>query len=238
MTEAVSFPDGAERRGNLPDGGFLAPLASVPGVRAGWVGRIEGLEVAVGRDEAMRRLRGVHEEILREVTGGRDWWRAEQVHGARVAVVPGAEVVAAGDGWPVVAGVDGLVSVAAGEVLAVYVADCGPLWLADRGTGAVGVVHSGKKGTEGNILGEAVRVMAGRFGTRAADLVVVLGPCIRPPNYEVDFAREIARQAEVAGIGEYHDCGCDTAADLSNCYSYRIERGWTGRMMAWIARAG
>jgi len=67
--------------------------------------------------------------------------------------------------------------------------------------------------------------------------VAVLGPCIRPPHYEVDFAAEIARQAEGAGIGEYHDCGCDTASDLRNCYSYRMEQGRTGRMMAWIGRS-
>lgn len=229
VTEAISCTAGA---------GFLAPLARVAGVRAGWVGRIPGLEVAVERDEAMRRLRPAHEAALRGEPGGRPWWRAEQVHGAAVAVVPGAATVAAADGWPVVPGVDGLVTAAAGELLAVYVADCGPVWLADRGSGAVGVVHSGKKGTEGNILGAAVRLMAERFGTRAADLVAVLGPCIRPPHYEVDFAAGIGRQAEAAGVGEYHDCGRDTATDPAACYSYRLEQGRTGRMMAWIVRAG
>ena len=214
----------------------MAPLASVAGVCAGWVGRVTGVATGVERDEAMRRLRAVHEEALRTVTGGGGWWRAEQVHGAAVAEVPGMATRVAADGLPVVPGVDGLVSGKTGVVMAVYVADCGPLWLADRVTGAIGMVHSGKKGTEGNILGAAVRLMAQRFGTRARDLVAVLGPCIRPPHYEVDFAAEIARQAEAAGIGEYHDCGCDTAADLLRYYSYRMEHGRTGRMLAWIGR--
>jgi copper oxidase (laccase) domain-containing protein len=135
----------------------------------------------------------------------------------------------------VVPGVDGLVTGERGVVLGVYVADCGPVWLADRGTGAIGLVHSGRKGTEGGIVVRAIERMGREFGTRAADLVVVLGPCIRPPHYEVDFAAEIVRQARAAGAGEVHDCGCDTAVDPAS-YSYRTERGRTGRMLGLVWR--
>jgi copper oxidase (laccase) domain-containing protein len=65
---------------------------------------------------------------------------------------------------------------------------------------------------------------------------VVLGPCIRPPDYEVDFAREIQQQAKQAGVGLFHDSGLNTAADLSRFYSYRKEMGKTGRMLALIVR--
>ena len=64
----------------------------------------------------------------------------------------------------------------------------------------------------------------------------MLGPCIRPPHYEVDFAGEIGRQAGRAGVGNFLDCGLDTAADLDRFYSYRLESGKTGRMMALITR--
>jgi copper oxidase (laccase) domain-containing protein len=142
----------------------------------------------------------------------------------------------AGDGLPVVPAVDGLITAAPGEMLGIYVADCGAIWMADRKTGAVGLLHSGKKGTELNILGQAIDLMGEKFGTQPADLVVVLGPCIRPPHYEIDFAAEIARQAEAAGVGEFHDEGDDTACDLTRHYSYRIEKGCTGRMLALIVR--
>ena len=78
--------------------------------------------------------------------------------------------------------------------------------------------------------------MGERYGTRPADLVAVLGPCIRPPHYEIDFAAEIARQARILGIGEFHDHGENTACDLTSHYSYRIEKGCTGRMLALIVR--
>lgn len=215
---------------------FLSPINRLPGFRAGWIGRVDGIQPTTDRDETLARLRPVHEELVRRDFGADHWWRAEQVHSKGVAVIPGAETTMAGDGLPVVPGMDGLVTAAPGEVLGIYVADCGAIWLADRGSGAVGLLHSGKKGSELGILTEAIGLMKERFGTKSEDLVVVLGPCIRPPHYEIDFAAEIARQAREAGVGEFHDDGEDTACDLAKHYSYRIEKGCTGRMLALIVR--
>ena len=216
---------------------FLAPLQAIPGIRAGWIERVPGLAITGDRDEAMRQLRPVHEAAVAEFGGpGATWWRAEQVHGNAVTVVPGNPRIIAPDGLPVVPEVDGLVTREAGTVLAVYVADCGVLWLADRRTGAIGLLHSGKKGTKANILGAAMARMAENFGTRAEDVTAVLGPCIRPPDYEMDIAAEIRRQTSRAGIGNFIDCGLNTASDPSRFYSYRKELGKTGRMMALIVR--
>ena len=216
---------------------FLDILHEIPGVRATWVERVVDLPITGDRDETMKQLRPYHEMAVAKLAApDAPWWRAEQVHGTEIAIVPGVSQKIAPDGLPMVAGVDGLLTAKSGVVLAIYVADCGPIWLADRRTGAIGLLHSGKKGTEGNILEKAAEMMTQNFGTRREDLVSVLGPCIRPPHYEVDFAREIGKQAELAGIGMFHDCRLDTAADLDRFYSYRLESGKTGRMMALITR--
>ncbi len=215
---------------------FLAPLNSIAGIRAAWIERVPGLEINGDRDEALTQLRPVHTKNVNNFAGSdAAWWRAEQVHGNEVAVVPGAPTIIAPDGLPVVPGCDGLVTNETGVVLAIYVADCGALWLADRKTGAIGLIHSGKKGSEENILGTAIRTMEQQFGSRSEDIVAVLSPCIRPPDYEIDFAAEIGRQAERARI-DFTDCGLNTAADLGRFYSYRKELGKTGRMMALITR--
>lgn len=216
---------------------FLSALQEIPGVRAGWVERVPGLSITGDRDEAMNQLRPIHEEVV-SAFGGENarWWRAEQVHGNAVAVVPGAAQVTAPDGLPVVPGVDGLITAGRGIVLAIYVADCGAIWLADRKTGAIGLLHSGKKGTEGNIFGVALETMAREFGTDPQDVVAVLSACIRPPDYEVDIPDAISAQAAAAGVGNFIDCGLNTASDLSRFYSYRKELGKTGRMMALIVR--
>ncbi len=216
---------------------FLAPLHAIPGVRAGWIERVADLVITGDRDQAMRQLRPIHAAAVAEFAGQTaSWWRAEQVHGNVVAVVPGCPQITAPDGLPVVPGVDGLITRDPGVVLAIYVADCGVIWLTDRRTGAIGLLHSGKNGTAANILDVAIQQMAGHFGTRPDDITAVLGPCIRPPDYEVDFAAEIRRQSSRAGIGNFIDCGLNTASDPSRFYSYRMELGTTGRMMALIVR--
>ena len=219
MTEALSFLD---------------PINRLPGFRAGWIGRLDGVVPTLDRDGTLALLRPKHEMIVLEEFGTDRWWRAEQVHGNRIAVVPSSEMRISGDGLPVIPDVDGLVTAEKGELLGIYVADCGAIWMADRGTGAIGILHSGKKGTEMGILTEGIRLMSGRYGSKPEDLVVVLGPCIRPPDYEIDFAAEIRRQAEQAGVGEFHDDGGNTACDLERYYSYRVEKGCTGRMLGLI----
>jgi len=216
---------------------FLAPLQAIPGVRAAWIERVPFIPITGGRDEAMAQLRPIHEAAVADFAGARaGWWRAEQVHGNAVAVVPGSAQITAPDGLPVVPGVDGLVTRDAGVVLAIYVADCGVIWLADRRTGAIGLLHSGKNGTAANIFGQALERMSAEFGTRARDVTAVLGPCIRPPDYEVDFAAAIASQACGAGVGNFIDCGLNTASDPARFYSYRKQLGKTGRMLALIVR--
>ena len=75
------------------------------------------------------------------------------------------------------------------------------------------------------------------FGSEPGDLVVQLGPCIRPPHYEVDFAAEIGRQARAAGVKNFSDGGVCTACRPERYYSYRAEKGKTGRMWGVIMLA-
>ncbi|HSH37533.1 MAG TPA: polyphenol oxidase family protein, partial [Chthoniobacterales bacterium] len=100
---------------------------------------------------------------------------------------------------------------------------------------AIGLVHSGKKGTELGIVTNAIDLMRERFGSAAEDLIVQLGPCIRPPHYEIDFAAEVVRQSRERGVKQIHDSGVCTACDLDRYYSYRAEKSRTGRMLALLA---
>jgi copper oxidase (laccase) domain-containing protein len=65
-------------------------------------------------------------------------------------------------------------------------------------------------------------------------LVVQLSPCVRPPFYEVDFAAHIVTPLKDAGVRQISDSGENTGADLERYYSYRMERGLTGRMLAFL----
>lgn len=109
--------------------------------------------------------------------------RITQVHGATVRVLRRGEI-----GAHDVAGrpdADAIVCNEAGLVLAVQVADCVPLLMADRRSGAVAAVHAGWRGTCAGIAGAAIETMAREFGTRPHDLIVAMGPSIGACCYHV-----------------------------------------------------
>jgi copper oxidase (laccase) domain-containing protein len=212
---------------------FLAQINNIKGVESRFLTRVEGVKVDADRLATLRRLEPFHRDSIENM--GFSWeqcWRAEQVHGAEVAVVKGGEKAS------MIVDVDGLITADADVLLGIYVADCGAIYLADQVTGAIGLLHSGKKGTELSILPRAVAMMQQEFGTMVEDVVVALSPCIRPPAYEVDFASEIKRQAMVAGVKNenFTDSGICTSQDLETYYSYRAEKGATGRMLALLGK--
>ncbi len=77
--------------------------------------------------------------------------------------------------------------------------------------------------------------MSENYGTNPADLVCVVSPCIRPPDYDTDFAATIRAQAAGLGITSFHDSCENTASDPTVHYSYRREKGRTGRMLALLS---
>ncbi len=193
-------------------------------------------EVPVDADKAiaLERLRPSFEDAIAGLGyTSEELVTGEQVHGNRVAVVE--EPVR--DGFPL-AGVDGVVSDRSDLLLGVYVADCCAVYLVDPERHAFGLLHAGKRGTELGIVPGAIETMIRRFGSRPGELRVQLSPCIRPPDYEVDFAAEIRRQCEDAGVpaGQVYDEGVSTAQDPGRYYSYRMEKGKTGRMLALLGR--
>lgn len=216
--------------GAMTDSVELVPaLTALTGGRAAFLTRVAGVDVVTDRETALARLKPRHDALIAELGFSRPAL-AEQVHGT---------VVTAMDHAPPspVAGADALVTATPGVTLGIYVADCAAIWFVDPVRRAIGLAHSGKKGTGGNILGQTVAAMRENFGVDPADLVVAVSPCIRPPHYEVDFAATIAEQARAAGVTKFHDAGRCTASHPERYYSYRRELGQTGRMLALLMLA-
>jgi polyphenol oxidase len=197
--------------------------------------RIPGIDVSDDKDEVLKRLDAAHHAI-RNATGFGDWplFTAQQIHGNNIAVVHRAVVSAGPSGvdgreFP---DCDGIITNRSGIALGIYVADCCAAYIVDPKTPAIGLVHSGRKGTELGVVTNAIGKMIEHFGSDSADLIVQLSPCIRPPHYEVDFAAEIVQQCRALGVQHIHDFAVCTACDLKRYYSYRAEKGKTGRMLA------
>ncbi len=88
--------------------------------------------------------------------------------------------------------VDGLVTDVPGLALVTYYADCVPLLFVDPVHRAVGLAHSGWKGTAGRMAVHMVQVMGEQFGSRPEDLLGAVGPSICQDCYEV--GAEVAKQ--------------------------------------------
>jgi purine-nucleoside/S-methyl-5'-thioadenosine phosphorylase / adenosine deaminase len=126
--------------------------------------------------------------------------RAMQVSAAqlvRVHQVHGAAVVIAENARGSHAKADIIVSRDATLALAVQAADCIPLLLADRGTGAVAAAHAGWRGLAAGVPAAAVMSLNREFGSRSADLVAALGPAIGACCYEV--GGDVRDRFEAAG---------------------------------------
>ena len=203
-------------------------LDAIENIRHAFIERIPGINVSHDKAEALKRLDAVHREARRQIGIG-DWplLTAQQVHGDKIAIVD--RHVASDKEF---AGCDGLITSQSRVALGIHVADCCAIYVVDPKTPVIGLVHSGKKGTERAIVSKAIQEMREHFGSDAAELIVQLSPCIRPPHYEIDFAAKIIEQCRAAGVKKIHAPGVCTACDIDRYYSYRAEKGKTGRMLA------
>lgn len=138
--------------------------------------------------------------------------RAKQVHSARVIELRGepTEAIEA----------DALVS-RRGDAVAVQTADCVPILLADRASGAVAAVHAGWRGVAGNIVPNAVESLR----ARPSDLAAAIGPCIMACSFEVgdDVAKKIADASDASVIAKRHAPG-KAMVDLRRAARIQLER--------------
>ncbi|MCD8232563.1 MAG: peptidoglycan editing factor PgeF [Clostridiales bacterium] len=100
--------------------------------------------------------------------------------------------------------VDGMITNVPGLTLATFFADCVPLYFVDPVHRAIGLSHSGWRGTMARMGEKTLLAMAENYGTRPEDVVCAVGPSICQDCYEVSadvaevFAREFSgHEAEI-----------------------------------------
>jgi YfiH family protein len=184
--------------------------------------------------------------------------RVRQVHGRVVRLVrPGDDLT----GVPVA---DALVSTDPARAIAVRIADCVPVLLADRRSRMVAAIHAGWRGTAAGVC-QAVIDVVRSLGVDPADVIAAVGPSIGPCCYQVDAAvrrafdashhdaaawfaddgpgrwrlnlwQATVDQLTRAGVraANVHVVRLCTAEHLDVCYSHRKEGPSTGRLVAAI----
>ncbi len=81
---------------------------------------------------------------------------------------------------------DALITNTPGVALVVFTADCTPILLWDRVTGAVGAVHAGWRGTAAGIAGKCVEAMVNHYGCDPKNIHAAIGPNIGKCCFETD----------------------------------------------------
>lgn len=92
--------------------------------------------------------------------------------------------------------VDGLITNEPGIVLSTFYADCVPLYLVDTKNRAIGLSHSGWRGTVSRMGACTLEAMSQTYGTRPEDVTAAIGPSICMDCYEVSEDVAAAFQAE------------------------------------------
>ncbi len=142
----------------------------------------------------------------------------------------------------------------------VSIADCTPVLIYDVKNEAVAAIHAGWRSTVANIVTETLTAMKSNYGTNGEDCVAFIGACIGESNFEVgeevaiqfkddvkrfdatkqkyfvDLKKENKNQLMKFGLKENNIeiSNYCTIADNDKFFSYRKEKGVTGRMLAVI----
>lgn len=169
--------------------------------------------------------------------------------------------VGRGDRGRVFNGYDALITDEPGVPLLLRYADCAPILLYDPAHRAIGVVHSGWRGTVQGATRAAVEAMRDQFGSRPAEMIAAIGPAIGPCCYQVgqdvvtavttvferpwellpqqpggayhfDLWAANRRLLTEAGIRQVLMAKMCTACRTDEFYSYRAARGRTGHFGA------
>lgn len=128
-----------------------------------------------------------------------DWKKivsTDQTHTANVRVVTEADA-----GHGIISpkrffNVDGQVTNVPGLPLISYHADCVPLFFVDPVKKAIGLSHSGWKGTVQRIGANTIKSMKDNFGSNPKDIIGVIGPSICQECYEVSADVALAFKKE------------------------------------------
>jgi YfiH family protein len=173
---------------------------------------------------------------------------AYQIHGDAILKVDQA---GRADGY------DALITNVPNIFLTVTIADCTPILIADPRTRAVAAIHAGWRGTIAEIVSKTITRMQAEFGVQPQDCLAYIGTCIDECSFEVnadvadhfesDYKRwdeslqkyfvdlKAANRAQLIGAGilpeKIEVSPYSTVVNNADFYSYRKEKGVTGRML-------
>ena len=137
----------------------------------------------------------------------------EQVHGDNIKIVTG------NDAGKVLPQTDGLITREKGIILAVFTADCLPVFIFDKVKKIIGLVHAGRAGLSKFIVSKAINMFVKNFGSKPLDIHTAIGPHICKQCYNVNLDAMAEEQLKKTGITDISNSKlCTYTGDF---FSYR-----------------
>lgn len=210
---------------------------------------IQGLNLGFNTDEAPEIIRKNRLKVIEEFDLDPEWIAfANQVHSNRVKVVTNGGTFA---------NTDALITQVPGLALAILVADCAAILVADEACKTIAAIHAGWRGAAGDIIPRTMERMK-ELVDYPATYRAFISPCISIKNFEVgeevadqfpdkfvdyktyakphinlkEFLKNQLLQQGLQPENIEVDAGCTVANE--QFYSYRREGKQSGRMMAVI----
>lgn len=157
-------------------------------------------------------------------------------------------------------GLDALITNLPDIQLAVTIADCTPILIFDPVTSSVAAIHAGWRGTVKQIVAKTVAMLQSEYGTEPGNCLAYVGTCIDECSFEVgedvadhfenaykrfdaekdkyfiDLKQANRAQLIQAGLSAQNVeiSAYSTVLHNADYFSYRYEKGLTGRMLATI----
>ena len=182
---------------------------------------------------------------------------ANQTHGNRVKVITKKE----SKGWlkeeSAIENCDALITNIPHIMLTILTADCVPILMYDKKEKVVSIIHAGWRGTQKNIVQKTIQKMQEVYDTNPQDIIAFIAPSIRKCCYEV--TKEVAKhflhmpqtliqkkdkyRLDLATVNKNHllESGVKeknieisslcTSCEVETLFSYRKEKGCSGRFM-------
>lgn len=169
-------------------------LDGLSGVLHGFSTRLGGVSRGIYSSMNLSFTRGDKEEAVQEnfrrISGAlgflpEDIVASSQTHTANVRVMTETDKGNGVTRLGIYEDVDGMITNVPGVILATFYADCVPLYFVDPVRKAVGLSHSGWRGTVGKIGAETVKKMGEVYGSQPEDIYGAIGPSICQECYEV-----------------------------------------------------
>lgn len=114
-----------------------------------------------------------------------DMVRVPQGHSTNIMLVKGEDAGTGVVSMEIDGKCDGAITNVKGIMLLTIEADCTPVYILDPVNKAIGMVHSGWRGTVGEITQKAIDMMIDNYGTNKKDVLINFGPAICGKCYEV-----------------------------------------------------